>query len=526
MNESYNKQPVLDHLFDDADEQYATMKKTLTSKGFLTKPEADIERCLRVEQHELMRRLLQSHVTLRGLEQAVGPVVGADGVERTHVREDKTRQLETTFGTVEVARTAHAGRGLAALHPVDASLNLPVRLYSHEVERQVAMAAARMSFDAATSMLEALTAAGVAKRQAEELVQQAAKDFEAFYDGTNFLVDQPTSELLALSFDQKGVVMRKEDLTKATRKASESKKSKLDTRTSKGEVKRGNKRMATVAAVYTVAPFVRTGQDVIAGLKHVRDATQKPRPRPEFKRVWASLTRSPQQVIADAFAEALKRDPERKKRWLVLVDGCPKLERWVLAEAKRVGAQVTLVLDFIHALEYLWRAAHAFFAEGTPAIEAWVMERLALMLQGKISSVVAGMTRMATVRKLTKQARAPVDKAAKYFLKRKNMMRYGELLALGAPIASGIIEGACRHLINDRLDLTGARWRLPSAEAVLRLRSMLSSGDFDTYWEFHEEEEARRNHASRYADGKVPEVKMPCAKRHLRVVRGGGDAVD
>lgn len=526
MNAPYRNQPTLDHLFDDADAQYAAMKKTLTSRGFLTKPEADIERCLREEQHELMRRLLQSHLTLRGQDQAVGPVVGADGVERTHVRQGKARQLETTFGTVQVERTAHAGRGLSALHPVDASLNLPFRLYSHEVERQLAITVAQMSFDATLSMLSSLTAAGVPKRQAEELVQQAAKDFEAFYAGTEFVAGEPTSELLVLTLDQKGVVMRKEDLTKATRKASESKKSKLDTRTSKGEVKRGHKRMATVAAVYTVAPFVRTAQDVIAGLKHVRDATQKPRPRPEFKRVWASLTQTPEQVIADAFAEAVKRDPEHKKRWLVLVDGCPKLERWVLAEAKRLGVQVTLVLDFIHALEYLWRAAHVFFAEGTPAIEAWVMTRLEAMLQGKISSVVAGMTRMATMRKLTKQARAPVDKAANYLLKRKNMMHYDELLALGAPIASGVIEGACRHLINDRLDLTGARWRLPSAEAVLRLRSMLSSGDFDTYWQFHEEEEARRNHASRYADGKVPEVKMPRGKRHLRVVGRGGDAVD
>lgn len=526
MNAVYRNQPALDHLFDDADTQYAQIKKSLISQDFHDRAEADVERLLHVEQHELMRRLLQSHVTLRGQDEAVGPVVGADGVERSHVRHGKTRQLATTFGPVVVERTAHAGRGLSALHPVDASMNLPVRSYSHEVERQVGMTAARMSFDAALSMLAELTAAGVPKRQAEELVQQAAKDFEAFYAKTGFLVGTPLSGLLALSFDHKGVVMRKEDLSKATRKASENKKSKLDTRVSKGEVKRGHKRMATVAAVYTAAPFVRTAQDVIAGLKHVRDATQKPRPRPEFKRVWASLTRSPQEVIAEAFAEAQKRDPEHKKHWLVRVDGCPKLERWVLAEAKRIGVQVTLVLDFIHALEYLWRAAHVFFDEGTPAIEAWVMERLDAMLQGKISNVVAGMTRMATVRKLTKQARAPVDKAAKYFLKRKGMMRYGELLALGAPIASGIIEGACRHLINDRLDLTGARWRLPSAEAVLRLRSLLSSGDFDSYWQFHEAEEARRNHASRYADGKLPEVKIPSGKRHLRVVRGGGGGVD
>ena len=94
------------------------------------------------------------------------------------------------------------------------------------------------------------------------------------------------------------------------------------------------------------------------------------------------------------------------------------------------------------------------------------------------------------------------------------------MLELGAPIAKGVIEGACRHLICDRLDITGARWRLPSAEAVLRLRSLQSSGDFDAYWQFHEQEEARRNHASRYADGKLPEVKMPKTKAHLRLVGG------
>jgi len=353
VNEPYSKQALVDQLFDAADEQFATMKKVLVSDDFHGRPEADVVRWLHVEQHELMRRLLQSHLTLRGFDQAIDPVVGADAVRRTHVSQNKVRQLETTFGTVSIARTAHAGRGLSALHPVDASLNLPKRLYSHEVGRQVAMMTARMSFDAVGSTLGTLTAASVPKRQAEELVQQAAQDFEKFYNSMDFDPGRPTSELLVLSFDQKGVVMHKQDLSKATRKASESRKSKLDTRTSKGEAKRGHKRMATVAAVYTVAPFVRTPDEVIAGLKRVRAAPKEPRPRPEFKRVWASLTRPPETVIKEAFAEAHERDPDRKKRWLVLVDGCPKLARWVQAEAKRQGVIVTMVLDFIHALEYL-----------------------------------------------------------------------------------------------------------------------------------------------------------------------------
>lgn len=519
MNAVYRTDPVATSLFVDADAQYESMKETLTTADFQGKTEAEVERWLAAEQRELMRRLFQSHITLRGQAQAQGPVVGVDGETRPHLRPENSRKLETLFGTVVVERTGHSGRGLSTLYPVDASLNLPETKYSQEVDRQVAKAAARLSFDEALEMVGSLTGAHVPKRQAEEAVQRAAKDFGAFYSGTQVDFDGPTSELLVLTFDQKGVVLWKEDLAEATRKAVEKSRYKMDTRLSRGE-KRGRKRMATVAAVYTVAPYLRTAQDVIAGLRHVLDATQKPRPRPEGKRVWATLTRNLKDVIADAFDEASDRDPARSKRWLVLVDGDKKLTRWVRAEARRRGIEITLVLDFIHALEYLWKAAHVFFDEGTPEIETWVLERLERMLEGRISHVVAGMTRMATVRGLSANKRKPVDKAAKYLITRNRwgMMQYDELLAIGAPIATGIIEGACRHLINDRMDLTGARWRLPCAEAVLRLRSILSSGDFDEYWCFHEAAEACRNHASRYADGKVPPVMMPRRRPNLRVV--------
>jgi hypothetical protein len=351
------------------------------------------------------------------------------------------------------------------------------------------MTVARMSFDGALEMMARQTGAHVPKRQAEEAVQRVASDFDSFDASTQISDDSPANDHPVLTFDQKGVVLRLEDLLEATRKAAQGARTKMDTRHSKGEPKRGRKRMAAVAAVYTVAPYMRTAEDIIAGLRHVRDARKPRRPRPDGKRVWATLTRNLKDVIADAFDEATDRDPEHRKRSLVLVDGDTKLTRWVRAEARRRGIQVTLVLDFIHALEYLWKAAHAFFDEGTEDIETSVLERLKRMLQGRVSHVVAGMTRMATVRRLSAKTRKPV------------------------------IEGACRHLTNDRMDLTGARWRLPTAEAVLRLRSMLSSGDFDEYWRFHEKAEADRNHLSRYADGKVPQVTLPSRKLPLRLVK-------
>lgn len=519
MSTAYNQAPVLSHLFSSADEQYAAMKTTLESPDFRGLQQAEVERWLTVQQRELMRRLLQSHLTLRGQEQAVGPVVGADGEERTHVRSEQSRQIETSLGTVVVERTAHAGRGLPALHPVDASLNLPSHLYSHEVERLVAKTTARLSFEASLDTLADLTGAHVPKRQAEEIVRRAAQDFDAFYHGRGWEKGAPTSEFLVLSFDQKGVVLRKEDLTEATRRAAEASQTKMETRGSKGEPKRGRKRMSTVAAVYTVAPHVRTAQEIIAGLRHLRDATASPRPRPEYKRVWASLVRTPQEIIADAFTEALLRDPDQKKTWIVLIDGDEKLARWVRAEAKRRGVRVLVVLDFIHALEYLWKAGRVFHKEGTKELEAWVLERLERMLEGGISGVVAGMRRMATVRGIRKKDRKPLDTAARYLLKRKAMMRYDKLLSMGTPIASGIIEGACRHLINDRLDVTGARWCLLSAEAVLRLRSLIASGDFDRYWAFHEGKERERNHESSYADGAIPQLCLPRGRAALKLVK-------
>lgn len=518
MTAAYRPAPVPASLFDAADAHYAALKTRLLSDELLTSTEPDVERVLAVEQQELMRRLLQAHVTLRGQEVAAEPVVGVDGSERTHVRRDKARDLETVFGTVQVERTGYAGRGLSTLFPIDANLNLPPDRYSLEVERQTARLVARDSFDVSIDTLSELTGAHVPKRQSEELARRAAVDFDDFYASTQLDPSVPTSDLLVLSIDQKGVVLRTEDLTEATRKVAASKQNKMETRRSKGEPKRGRKRMSTVAAVYTVAPHVRTGEEVIAGLRHVRDAAAPSRPRPESKRVWASLERSLDDVVRDLFAEASSRDPERSKRWIVVLDGDRKLERKVRAEARRLGVEVTLVLDFIHALEYLWRAAHVFFKEGTPEIEAWVLQRLERLLRGEVSQVVAGMTRMATVRGLDKKLRAPIDTAARYLLRRKTMMQYDEMLALGAPIASGIIEGACRHIVNDRLDITGARWSLAGAEAILRLRSLLASGDFDGYWSFHEDAEAIRNHVSRYADDRVPATMRPARAPHLRVV--------
>ena len=110
---------------------------------------------------------------------------------------------------------------------------------------------------------------------------------------------------------------------------------------------------------------------------------------------------------------------------------------------------------------------------------------------------------------MTAAERKPVDGCADYLLHYRPYLSYDEALAAGLPIATGVIEGACRHLVKDRMNITGARWSLEGGEAVLRLRALRSSGDFDDYWKFHEIREHERNHAAHYADQQVPAVISP-----------------
>lgn len=504
--------------FAAAQQQFAALLAYLGSGAARALTHSDLERKLEVEGCELLRLLYQGHLDARGPGEAAGPVGGADGVARGQARL-QPRTLATVFGPVTVRRLGYGAAGAASLHPLDAALNLPPERYSHELRRQAATEAAKGSFDEAVQSVGRHTGTPVAKRQVEELVARAAQDFDAFYAGRQATAParDPTGAVLVLTADGKGVVMRPQDLREPTRQAAAQRTHKLATRLSKGE-KRQAKRMATVAAVYTIAPCVRTPEEVGRRLAPVRAADDGPRPRPEHKRVWASLAHPPEEVLEEAFREAEARDPARAKTWVAVVDGNkPQLALLQkLARERRIA--LTVVLDIIHVVEYLWQAALAFHAEGSPALEAWVTARLLQILRGRASHVAAGIRRSATRRRLRAAARKPADRCADYLLKHAPYLHYDQYLAAGLPIASGVIEGACRHLVADRMDLTGARWSLAGAEAVLRLRALRSSQDFDEYWGFHEAQEHQRNHASRYANGTVVPVRDGM-RAHLRVIK-------
>jgi len=260
--------------------------------------------------------------------------------------------------------------------------------------------------------------------------------------------------------------------------------------------------MAEVAAVDDLTPVPRTAADILPKGEEQRQAAAAPKAAGKW--LTASVTDDAAQVIKAGFDEATRRDPDHKRLWVALVDGNAHQIDRIRAQARTRKVPVTIVVDFIHVLEYRWKAAWCFYPEGAPQAEQWVCAHARAVLAGRAGIVAAAIRRKATYHGLDPGARRHADSAAGYLLAKKPYLDYPTALARGWPVATGVIEGACRYLVNDRMDLTGARWGLPGAEAILKLRALIANGDFDSYWQFHLDQEPHRLHHSRYLAGVIP----------------------
>ena len=464
----------------------------------------ELETQLQTVGRKLLCCLFQDHLDLRaGREQRLDGVTDGEGVERRAVERDHRRPLATVFGEVTVNRLAYRQRREQNLYVADGALNMPEERASHGVRRIAVVESAAGSFEHATEQARERTGLALGKRQIEELTVRAAVDFEQFYaervSATEEQKHDEQEDVLVLSADGKGIVMRAEALRQATAKAAQRASPKLKTRLSKGE-KANRKRIAEVGAVYDLEPAPRTPAEVLAPTK------DKVLPAPKAKHKWltASVVEDAATVIADIFAEAERRDPEHQRPWVAIVDGnCHQIDR-IKAEAKKRKVTVTIVVDVVHVLQYVWSAAWCFFDEGDPAAEQWVHEKALAILDGKAGIIAAAIRRKATLLQLPQDKRAKADRAADYLLNKRPYLDYPTALQNGWPIATGVIEGACRHLVKDRMDITGARWGLHGAEAILKLRALISNGDFNDYWDYHLARERHRNHDLRYANGVIP----------------------
>jgi hypothetical protein len=487
MNLAYLNTPDFS-FFSDANKQLHHMVEYLQSDDRFNNEHGDIEQYIQNEGFEVLRCLFQGYLDLRATsEETISDVHTEDGMHLNHTKHSTTRKLTTLFGDVLVKRKSYSQRLQKSVFPLDAQLNLPTDQYSDGIRHRVAIEAIKSSYDEAIESINQTTGGYIQKRQSLQLAQDVAQDFDQYYLQNRYLNTEQTDNLLVLTFDGKGIVMRPEGLRECTKKAA-LKSKKLNSRLSAGE-KKDRKRMAQVAAVYTALPHVRTPESIMK-IESEENNVRYLKPADRNKRVWASIENTAEEVIEAGIVEALQRDPRQQREWIVLIDGHPHQLRLINRVMEKHNVKATIVMDFIHVLEYVWKAAWCFYEKGDDKVEAWVENKALNILRGRGTQVAKGMRISTTKRGITK--RENIDKCADYLLKNKGRLAYGEALKKGYPIASGVIEGACRHLINDRLDITGARWSLKGAETILRLRSLKSSGDFNDYWNFHKKQSLQR----------------------------------
>jgi len=335
--------------FDQSRERFETVLAWLSGPESAGLTHAELEDHLQVASREVFCQLLQDHLDLRAQrEPKLAGVLGADQVSRHTIEAGRARTLATVFGDVRVERLAYRACAHADLHPADAALNLPAEQHSHGLRRLAALEAARGSFAEAAWSVAQATGQRLGNRQIEQLTRRAAVDFDDYYATRS----QPLCEagdVLVLSCDGKGIVMRPQALRPATAKAATSRK--LVTRLSKGE-QRHRKRLAEVGCVYDCAPVPRTPGDILPAPDQPNPPGHSG-PRARGKWLVASVTADAAQVISQVFDEAERRDPGQHRTWVALVDGNNHQLARVHAEAQARGVQVTIVVDFVHVLEYL-----------------------------------------------------------------------------------------------------------------------------------------------------------------------------
>jgi hypothetical protein len=387
-----------------------------------------------------------------------------------------------------------------ALRPIDARLSLPEGEYSYLLEEFSQYFCIEQAFETSRRGVEKVFGQSIPVDSLERISQRMAGEAEVFLDNLEAPPAEEEGELLVLTADSNGVPLLQRD--RPQRPVFDE---------SPGW---GNRVMATLGCVYSVDRFVRTAEDVVAALFREEREQDAGRPRPCHKRVVARFAHryesagdEAEPIVVSSVGEALTwgafevhRRHQAGQPLIVLCDGQESL--WSAGEtclAAELGAPVETIeiLDLIHVTKYVWLAARAFCGSDREQAEIFARERLLRILQGDVRGVVLGWRQMATKRGLRGQPRKDVRKACHYLQSNAARMRYDEYLAAGYPIASGVIEGACRHLVKDRMERSGMRWSLTGAQSILTLRALHVSDQWERFQHHRIAQDRLRLHSHR-----------------------------
>jgi hypothetical protein len=391
-----------------------------------------------------------------------------DGRELRRLDEPHRRTYRSIFGPFTLSRYVYGTREgqLIDFVPFDARLELPESEYSYVLQDWAGTLSVEHAFGRTAQTLEMMLDLSLPVDSLERMSRKMAESVPGFRESLKKPPVKEEGEILVATADGKGIPMRRPADQRP-----------VGARRKKGE-KANKKQMATLGCVYTVDPKPRSAEEVVEALFRERPACRPDEsvdPVAQHKRVWSSLTYDEGDLHVDAETEVftwmahevgLRRLDDQPM--VCLMDGQRSL--WTSSETHLPDDTVE-ILDLLHVTSYLWDAAYLFHAEGSDEATAFVRDRTLRILRGEVGYVIGGLRQMATKRSLSKAKQKTLTRVCNYFHHNRDRMRYDEYLAAGFPIASGVIEGACRHVVKDRMERAGMRWTIDGAQAMLDLRS-------------------------------------------------------
>lgn len=412
-------------------------------------------------------------------------------------RDDELHDREYTniFGDFTLHRTVYsAGPQQKLVVPLDARLQLPDSKFSHLLQSWDQLVATEQPYSQVSRVFETIFELRQHVDSLERASRRLSPDAEAFCWSRPVPPAAEEGRFLVESADGKGVPIRHAADAPPIQDHQHQPGPKPD-----------RKRMATIGAVYSVDPYIRTPEQVLEALFH-DPAEPRPddgpeRPRPQHKWTYARLDDDPDQ--ADAVKgqaavfgwldEQLRTRLKRRRTEvpvICLMDGQPSL--WSMKATLQPDVVSIEILDLLHTTSRLWTAAHLFHPRDVTAATAFVREQAERILHGQVKTVIHSLRARATRRGLSEEKKASLEEICGYYAKNAERMRYDEYLAAGYPIASGVIEGACRHVVKDRLERTGMSWTRPGAQAMLHLRAIWTCEQWDEFDEYRIERETAR----------------------------------
>jgi hypothetical protein len=405
-----------------------------------------------------------------------------------------TRRYVSVFGEFLLQRTVYGSREGQAIAcvPLDNRLQLPESAFSYLLQDWDQSLCAEQAFAQVSKTMARMLGLNQSVDSLEHMNEQMAHQVQSYRENRPMLAPEEEGELLVLSADGKGIVMRRtaESAAPAAHRT-------------KGE-KASQKRMATVGTAYSVDRYVRTPKEVVAALFREGPKPTEPRPQVQGKQVWASLERqegeqpcsSMDVVYPWLLNEVVERNPGLTKEMVYLHDGQEAL--WEACERHLPRKNATEILDLLHVTPRLWQAAHLFYPEKSEAAEDFVRERILRVLSGEAEGVIRGLRQMGTKRRLKGGLKKTLTTLCNYLAKNVKRMHYDDYLRKGYPIASGMVEGACRHLVKDRMERAGMHWTRTGAQAMLDVRSLYVNGDWEEYQGYRIELETNRLYPYRH----------------------------